>query len=501
MPKISIEPASVLVAPGQSVVFTAQDDSRVPCEVTWRLDPGTGTVAAPGGQPGSTTQGKTAVYAPPIIQAARILTLIAETADASATATISLTPDLITIVPGDVELGADQVQEFRALVAGKEDANVLWELKPHLGELHPSHASGGAGKIRYHSPRELRSSGTVSLIASLPTATATGTAKIRLTMPPWTGVGVQVLGIYTLAVFCLVFLLVGLWPPTLPGPDIAHAERIEAENALQARERELDLVKQTPSSLAATPVSAPASALPSANGAGGSAGRGPGPAPSANAAARGGAPGAAGASAEAHVPANANGADKQTPDGPKPALERAEAAVRAANKELKAKEAVEQAVRRPDVPTWFFGMVGREVDLLWLVLLGGALGGFLHLAQSFSEYVGNSRLRRPWAWWYALRPFIGAVLALVFYAALRGGFLALSLGAPAKPAELNPFGLVSIAAIVGLFSRMATVKLGEVFDTLFKSQYAKTKDQLDHFQALPEDGGGTGADAAKSAGA
>jgi hypothetical protein len=95
------------------------------------------------------------------------------------------------------------------------------------------------------------------------------------------------------------------------------------------------------------------------------------------------------------------------------------------------------------------------------------------MAQSYSEYIGNRTLKSSWAWWYSLGPFIGAGLAVVFYAAMRGGFMAIATGSNAKASELNPFGLVAVAALAGMFSKAATIKLGELFDTLFKSDKAK----------------------------
>jgi hypothetical protein len=101
------------------------------------------------------------------------------------------------------------------------------------------------------------------------------------------------------------------------------------------------------------------------------------------------------------------------------------------------------------------------------------------MGQSFTDFVGNRTIKSQWAWWYYFHPFIGAGLALVFYAAMRGGFMAITSGSNAKASELNPFGVVSVAALVGMFSRAATMKLGEVFDTVFKSDKAKeSKDKL-----------------------
>jgi len=112
-------------------------------------------------------------------------------------------------------------------------------------------------------------------------------------------------------------------------------------------------------------------------------------------------------------------------------------------------------------------------------MLAGCLGTFLHTSQSFSDYVGNRTIKSNWAWWYYLRPFIGAGLAVVFYTALRGGVIAIATGTNAKTSDLNPFGVVATAALVGMFSKSATMKLGEVFETLFKSDKAQaTKDKL-----------------------
>jgi hypothetical protein len=123
--------------------------------------------------------------------------------------------------------------------------------------------------------------------------------------------------------------------------------------------------------------------------------------------------------------------------------------------------------------------INRELDLLCLVLLAGALGAFLHMAQSFTDYIGNRTLKGQWASWYYFRPFIGAGLAFVLYALVRGGFMAVATGTNAKASELNPFGLVGVAALAGMFSKAATMKLGEVFDTLFKTKAAEeSKDKL-----------------------
>jgi hypothetical protein len=78
--------------------------------------------------------------------------------------------------------------------------------------------------------------------------------------------------------------------------------------------------------------------------------------------------------------------------------------------------------------------------------------------------VGNRRLATSWTWWYLLRVFVGSALALLFYFAVRGGFF----GADTPENSINPYGIAALAGLVGLFSKQATDKLRELFDTLFR---------------------------------
>lgn len=106
-----------------------------------------------------------------------------------------------------------------------------------------------------------------------------------------------------------------------------------------------------------------------------------------------------------------------------------------------------------------------DAIFLLLVLVVSALGSYVHAATSFVDYVGNRALRWSWLWWYILRIFIGAALALIFYFALRAGFFAQE----AEASQVNPYGIAALAGLSGLFSKQATDKLREVFDTLFRT--------------------------------
>jgi hypothetical protein len=100
--------------------------------------------------------------------------------------------------------------------------------------------------------------------------------------------------------------------------------------------------------------------------------------------------------------------------------------------------------------------------LILLVIVAGAIGSYIHAATSFADYVGNRKMTRSWLWWYLLRPFIGVALALVFYFVVRAGFLTGGAG------DINPYGVASLAALAGMFSKQATDKLEEVFTTIFR---------------------------------
>jgi hypothetical protein len=258
----------------------------------------------------------------------------------------------------------------------------------------------------------------------------------------------------------LVFLLdvsfmVALWPPALPSPEAANANRIAAEKTLEDKTTVLEKAEteSVGAKAAVSKLQAESNKPPQA------------------------------AAAPSSVKAGDNATTLQEAqakaEAAKYVLQRAQEARDYAQNDLSKKREVEETVNDPYMVTILVRHINRELDLLLLVLLAGGLGSFLHVAQSYSDYIGNRTLKRSWASWYCFRPFIGAGLALVVYAAGRGGVMAIASGSNAKASELNPFGLVAVAALVGMFSKAATTKLGEVFDTLFKSDKAgENKDKL-----------------------
>jgi hypothetical protein len=478
MSNVNVTPQAVLLTSGQAATFEAKNSDQQPVSVSWSLNPPIGSLVVPAGpSPGAAAQvtggrAPSATYvAPPLVASAQTIALIATTDNESASAMISLTPDAIAIVPSKVDLKASQSQQFAAIVAAAPTPNaasgaeIIWILSPPLGSMDQNGL--------YKAPDEIPDSTTIDVIAASPTRAKQAVATVNLASPPWQGGGVQILGTFLLLVFSLVFFVVELWPPALPSPDTARANRIEAERAVESVTttfEKANTAKQV--ALSKWQVETKKAAQPS---------------PTAGAKTEGDAPNVEAAEASYKI------ADE--------AAERAKKALDFASKDLDQKRDDEKTVNNPNVDTKLVKQINRELDLLWLVLLAGALGSFLHTAQSYSDYVGNRTLKSSWAWWYSFRPFIGAGLALVFYAAVRGGFMAIATGSNAKASELSPFGVISVAAMVGMFSKAATMKLGEVFDTVFKSDKAKeSKDKLTgSSQTSGQSGGKPAGDGASTA--
>jgi hypothetical protein len=113
-----------------------------------------------------------------------------------------------------------------------------------------------------------------------------------------------------------------------------------------------------------------------------------------------------------------------------------------------------------------------ELRLILLVLFTGVLASCVYGLKSFGDYAGEQQLQSNWYWFYMAKPFIGAGMAFVFYLVVRAGFLA---GTTADIKAVNPFGFVAIAALVGLYSDKALQKLGDVFDTLFKTEDTRSE--------------------------
>lgn len=110
---------------------------------------------------------------------------------------------------------------------------------------------------------------------------------------------------------------------------------------------------------------------------------------------------------------------------------------------------------------WAFNIYG-EVRMLLLIGLVGAIGAQVRSLRSLAWYIGNRELARSWLVLYIVAPFIGAMLGAIFYLIIRAGFFSPS----ASIENSNPIGFIALAALAGMFSEQAVLKLKDVAETL-----------------------------------
>lgn len=437
MPNLTVSPQSVLLTAGQPVTFLATLDDQPADDATWSLSPSIGTLGTAAGS--VTATGSSVTYvAPSALAAPQTVALLVTSGAASASARISLTADSIAIIPAAANLKSHAVQQFVAVVASPspELEDITWILSPPVGKLDQQGV--------YTAPTTVTDSATLTVTAKNRIGKQAH-ATINLTSDPWRGPGVYILGVYLLFVFSLVIFLVGLMPLKIQNVTQLKADRADVYTSLQDKLGRLQ-------------------ALSSAAGAAASSGS--------NKSQTQPKPGAADTT-PANKPDTKSLADVDLVQQLKTEADKLQDRVDRYDLDI-------DHATSTDVQTRFFARISREIDLLLLVILAGALGSFLHMAQSFSDFAGNQTLKSSWNWWYALRPFVGSILALLIYAVIRGGLItAASLPAGFDASGFNPYGLIGGAALAGMFSKAATQKLGDVFDTLFQSsKAAETKDKL-----------------------
>jgi len=138
----------------------------------------------------------------------------------------------------------------------------------------------------------------------------------------------------------------------------------------------------------------------------------------------------------------------------------------------------------------FFGLLSvettAEIRLFVLVLCAGALGAMLHAVQSFVDFHGNRQLVRSWLPWYLLRPLNGALLALVFYTLIEGGLVAEVMKGGDAETAAKLYTLTGAAALIGMFSELATIKLKDVFTALVANPVKPRANALQPAAPKPE---------------
>jgi ABC-type amino acid transport substrate-binding protein len=88
----------------------------------------------------------------------------------------------------------------------------------------------------------------------------------------------------------------------------------------------------------------------------------------------------------------------------------------------------------------------------------------IFIAAAFTAHVVAKRFTRSWVLWYFVKPFTAAGLALAIYLVFRAGLLSTGDNA----AGINPFGVVGLAMLTGLFTDAATKKLRDIFSDAVK---------------------------------
>jgi hypothetical protein len=127
---------------------------------------------------------------------------------------------------------------------------------------------------------------------------------------------------------------------------------------------------------------------------------------------------------------------------------------------------------------WWQPSIADDVRIFLITIAAGALGSLLHALRSVSWYLGNRKLVWSWAVTYMLLPFTGALLAAIFYIAVRGGFVPQST----LPSGTSPYAFAALGSLVGLFSQQAILKLKQVAETVF----SKVEPGKDHVEPPPK---------------
>ena len=104
--------------------------------------------------------------------------------------------------------------------------------------------------------------------------------------------------------------------------------------------------------------------------------------------------------------------------------------------------------------------------ILWLIIIVGILGASIHALTSLSEFVGNNTFDKNWSLWYYLRPFVGALLALLSYWFLRAGLFSIE-------STKDLYGILAVAGLIGIFSKQALYKISDIANAIFTSNHEK----------------------------
>jgi hypothetical protein len=117
-----------------------------------------------------------------------------------------------------------------------------------------------------------------------------------------------------------------------------------------------------------------------------------------------------------------------------------------------------------DAPFCIDQTIQFSTIIMVLVAVAGFLGNMIHISTSFTTFIGARKFKRSWLLWYFIKPFTASALALIVYFAFRAGFL----NSNDSGNNLNLYGILYFSAFTGLFTDIATQKLKEIFEVIFK---------------------------------
>ncbi|MEV0614084.1 hypothetical protein AB0I81_12240 [Nonomuraea sp. NPDC050404] len=103
----------------------------------------------------------------------------------------------------------------------------------------------------------------------------------------------------------------------------------------------------------------------------------------------------------------------------------------------------------------------KDQAFVLVSIVGGALGGALHVLASLTWHLAHNTFDRRWTFWFLTNPLMGAGLATAFLFVLQAG-----LGQVSSSAS-SLYGVASIATLSGLFTQHALGKLKDIFDAAF----------------------------------
>jgi hypothetical protein len=127
---------------------------------------------------------------------------------------------------------------------------------------------------------------------------------------------------------------------------------------------------------------------------------------------------------------------------------------------------------------WSDCSITLNLALFLIVILSGAMGSLVRALRSFYWYTGMRQLKWSWAAMYLLLPFVGALLAVVFYLIVRGGL-------SSTVNITSAYGYAAVGALVGLFSDQAMLQLVQIAEKILVKPAPGTDASPQHTTAPP----------------